>query len=189
MFNVASHCYIEYVSPVVSDEVWHQLHPGAGRLSRRAAVRAWTAVVLAFVLVITGEALWLSGAVVPQVSWSLWSVKVTDPVSDVVGVDVEITNEGWASLTIAGVGRSGPGLDLVRTDGRFPVRVRPAHGVRVVLYYRVTDCGRAPVDTSPVAVRVRRSRGVQVVNPRAFIPPEEFPWDRRVTGPWCHPPR
>jgi len=28
-----------------------------------------------------------------------------------------------------------------------------------------------------------------VVNPRAFIPPEEFPWDRRVTGPWCHPPR
>jgi hypothetical protein len=177
------------MSPVVSDEIWRQLDPGAGRLSRRAAVKAWTAVALAFALVTTGTALWLSGAVITQVSWALWGVKATQPPSDTVGIDVEIWNEGWAPVTIAGVGRGGPGLDLVRTEGRFPVRVKPAHAIRVTLFYRIVDCGQAPVGTSPIAVRVDRSWGVQIVDPRPFIGPEEFPWTTRVTGPWCHRPR
>lgn len=185
MFNVASYCYIEHVSLTVTDEVWHQLNPGAGRLSRRAAVKAWIAVALALALVTAGVAGWQSGIVVAHLRWGVWGVHATEPPSDVVSVDVEIDNDGLAPVTIAGVGRSGPGLDLVRSQGVFPVRVGPAKGIRVTLVYRITDCGQVPVGSWPVAVRVDRSWGVQIVNPRS-LGGDDFPWGRSVTDSWCH---
>ncbi len=189
MFNVASHRYIEHVSLAVSDEVWHQLHPDAGRLSRRAVARVWIVIGLALALVVAGTTVWQSGTVVPQLSWDLSGIKATEPRSDMVGIDVRITNTGLATVIIDSVGRSGPGLDLVRTQGQFPVRLGPTMSVGVILFYRITDCARAPVGSWPVAVQVHRSWGIQTANPRYGLGDSDFPWQRSVTGPWCHSQR
>src|SRR5690242_4673208 len=92
--TVAMDWYIEPMDPWVSDDVWRQLHPGAGRLSRREAARAWIVIVVAFALVTAGLAVGKSGLITPQMEWGLWSVKSADPPTDTVTLDVEITNRG-----------------------------------------------------------------------------------------------
>src|SRR6185369_12162609 len=97
----------------VSNDVWRQLDPGAGRLSRRAAVRAWLAIAVALGLILGVNALWLSGALVAQVRWGVFDINQTTPPSDTFSLDLEITNDGLTALTVLGVGQSVPGLDLI----------------------------------------------------------------------------
>jgi hypothetical protein len=168
----------------VTDDVWQHLHPGAGRLSRRGAARTWIAVGLSLALVTAVAAVLQSGLVVPQLGWDFWGVKPTRPVSDTVGIDVGITNFGLAPVTLAGIGRDGPGLHLTRVEGRLPVRVAPTASARLTLYYRITDCAETPVGSWPVAVRIAQPWGTRTATPR-MTGSESFPWRRLVTDPWC----
>ena len=59
------------MSTLLTDEVWRQLDPGAGRLSRRTARRLWLAYGAGFVAAAAAVAVWLSGLVIPQVGWPL----------------------------------------------------------------------------------------------------------------------
>jgi len=166
----------------VSNDVWRQLDPSAGRLSRRAAVRAWLAIAVALGLILGVNALWQSGAFVAQLRWGVFATNQTTPPSDTFGLDVEITNDGLAALTVLGVGQSVPGLDLVGADRSFPVRLDPDASLRTIITYRITDCAQAPVGSAPVAVRIQRRWGSQTANPRSYGESRWSVW----TSSWCH---
>jgi hypothetical protein len=182
------HWYIDSMGPAVSDEVWRQLHPGAGRLSRRQAARAWIVIVMAFAVVTAGIAVGKSGLVTPQLEWALWGVKSTAPPTDTITMDVEITNRGLAPVTIIRVGRSGPGLALIATQGQLPVRLAATKSARISLVFRITDCEQSPTGSWPVTVEVHQAWRNQTAAPRPFGD-DDFPWQRAVTDRWCHPTR
>jgi hypothetical protein len=176
------------MDPWVSDDVWRQLHAGAGRLSRREAARAWIVIVVAFALVTAGLAVGKSGLITPQMEWVLWGVKSADPPTDTVTLDVEITNRGLAPVTLTRVGRSGPGLALIATQGQLPVRLAATRSARISLVFRITDCDRPPTGSWPVTVEVHQAWRNQTAAPRLFGD-HDFPWQRAVTDRWCHPTR
>jgi hypothetical protein len=172
----------------VSDEVWRRLHPDAGRLSRREAVRAWMVIVVAFAVVVAGVAVGKSGLVTPQLGWGLWGVTSAEPPTDTVTLDVQITNRGLAPVTITRVGRSGPGLALIATQGQLPVRLAATKSVRVSLVFRITDCDQRPTGSWPVTVEVDQAWRSRSAVPHPFGD-DDFPWQRAVTDRWCHPAR
>jgi hypothetical protein len=176
------------MGPAVSDEVWRQLHPDAGRLSRRETARAWIVIVAALAVVIAGTAVGKSGLITPQLGWSLWGVKPAEPPTDTVTLDVEITNTGLAPVTITRVGHSGPGLTLIATEGQLPVRLPATKGARLSLVFRITDCDERPTGSWPVTVEVHQAWRSRTAEPRSFAD-DDFPWQRVVMGPWCHSAR
>jgi hypothetical protein len=165
--------------------VWCELAGGAARLPGAAPRRAFMAVGLALALVIAATAGWESGVLVPQLNWGVWNVTQSSPPSDTVSVDVEITNASLATLTVLNVGRSGPGLDLIGTQGPLPARLAPDASVRVILTYRITDCARVPTGPGPVAVRIDQYGETRTAYPRSLFEPD-YPWPQWVTSPWCH---
>jgi hypothetical protein len=176
------------MGPAVSDEVWRQLNPRAGRLSRREAVRAWIVIVMAFVVVTACIAVGRSGLVTPQLSWGLWGVKSAEPPTDTITLDVEITNMGLAPVTITRVGRSGPGLALIATQGHLPARLAATKSARISLVFRITDCEQRPTGSWPVTVEVHQAWRNQTAAPHPFGD-DDFPWQRTVMDPWCHSAR
>jgi hypothetical protein len=166
---------------MVSDEVWHQLDPNAGRLSRPTLVRTWIAIALALAVVMGGAVVWASGAVAPQLLWGAYGITQASPPSDTMSLDVGITNTGLLPLTVLGVGASGPGLTLIDSAGPFPSHVASGATLRVTLTYRITDCAQVPAGSAPVALRIQRSWGTQTAEPRTLGPSGWRVWTR----PWC----
>lgn len=60
-------------------------------------------------------------------------------------------------------GRSGPGLDLVRTGGSFPTTLASGEHMAWVLACRITDCGSVPEGPWPIPIRVQRFWGEQTL--------------------------
>jgi len=146
---------------VLTDEVWRQLDPYAGRLSRRTVRRIRWAAAAIVLLAAIGELAWYAGVLVPRVSWS-----------DAPGYEfgwspahhsVVVHNDGLLPIRVLGVGRSGPGLRLDRVDGTLPSTVDPGSQLSVMLTYAVTDCAAVPTQPWPVPVVVERPWGVQTV--------------------------
>ena len=97
----------------VSTEVWQRLDPLAGRLSRRSVWRLRLGIVVACTASVVASLLWVSGTLYPRVVWfddggMSWMLG-----PDMVGHEVIVTNDGWSTVRVVGVGRSGPGLELV----------------------------------------------------------------------------
>lgn len=178
----------------VSNEVWRQLDPAAGRLSRSTVWRLRVGIVVVGVLLTVALLVWYSGVLIPQVRWSeeggfMWA---TGP--DFVSQAVHVHNDGWVPLTIVGAGRSTPGLQLIAvSDGPpdvtqvrtnpLPYVLRPGQSLTFVVVYRITDCSVITKDPWPVPVRVRRPWGAQTV----YIPVPPQPGTRRyvhASGPY-----
>jgi hypothetical protein len=143
---------------LLPDDVWHALDPDAGRLSRRARFRLGISAAGALAVLVAAIVCWQSGVVVPHLAAQLpgWGA---DPVRRVVTVDVELSNQGWQSVRVLGIGRSGPGMDLQSVDTVFPVDLPPSTGIQIELTYRVTDCAAVPQGSWPLPVHVQRSWG------------------------------
>jgi hypothetical protein len=159
---------------LVSDEVWRQLDPNVGRLSRRTSRRLLLSGVVGLVVVLAAAVGWRSGAVSPRLVWSqdsayAFSFGPGGPVT----ASVNVTNSGWVPLTLVGVGRSGPGLELARVEGILPITLGPGDATTFILTYRITDCAAVPHDPWPVPVRVKRWWGEQT----AYIPLPTEPAD------------
>jgi hypothetical protein len=146
---------------VLTDEVWRQLDPRAGRLCPRTARRVRLAIAVLLVAVVAAELAWYAGLVVPRVS-------STDESGYEYGWDpvhhsVAIRNDGLLPIQVLGVGRSGPGIRLDRVDGAVPSTVDPGGYVRVTLTFTIHDCAAVPAQRWPVPVEIERPWGAQTV--------------------------
>ena len=191
---------------MVSDEVWAQLDPHAGRLTRRATVRLWVTIVLAIMLVAAGVLVWRSGLLAPRLEWPRSAGYFTEANHGPQPVflhSVTVVNEGWTPVTVLSAGRDGPGLTLTEVRDAFPVTLGAGDEVEFVVVYRVTDCSAVPTQRWPVPVRVRGwygERTVYVGLPTRPGPgaPEQYQftgqdpyaveWQRALADMACHPP-
>lgn len=166
------------MSVLLTDEVWAQLDPSVGRLSRRAVVRLWTAgAVVAAVLAAAGL-VWWSGAVVARLDWPrqlggyAYSAARGGPVSH----EVTIVNHGRFAVEIVGIGRDGPGLRLLAVSRAFadaaaggtpalelPSTLDAGAVLTFTVVYAVTDCAAVTGQAWPLPIRVRRPWGAQTV--------------------------
>ncbi|HEY7223815.1 MAG TPA: hypothetical protein VH561_09530 [Micromonosporaceae bacterium] len=179
----------------VPDEVWRQLDPGAGTLSRRTSLRLWVALAVVLVLLVAGAALWRTGLVVPRLAWPdgphSWTTQSDE---GVVRIDFQIVNDGRFPVTVQSVGRSGPGLELLGVEGGrvenptpdvhpFPTTLAPGTVISAVLVYRITDCTHIPTGSWPVTAQVHRPWGTMTVD----VPEQGFiePWQTQVFSVVC----
>ena len=154
---------------VVSDEVWHQLDPSAGRLSGRTTRRLWAAFLAALLLYVLGVAVWYSGLLVPQLRWTSTSWQVSE-VQNLSRLTIDISNGGLFPATVVEAGGAAPGLELIGVEGPLPATLRPGDAVTVTLIYRFSDCAATPpADWSQTAV-VSRPWGNQSIRIMADMP-------------------
>jgi hypothetical protein len=146
---------------MLTDEVWRQLDPYAGRLSRRTVRRVrWVVAALLF-LTAVAELAWYAGVFQPRISWKAepgWEFG-WEPVYH----SVEVHNDGLLPIRVLGAGRSGPGFRLERVDGALPSTVEAGGHLTLMLTYAVTDCAAVPTGPWPVPIQVERLWGVQTV--------------------------
>lgn len=169
----------------IPDEVWQQLDPNAGRLSRRTAARMWIAFVLVLAVIGAGLLTWRSGLIAPRLIWPNTGWAWEQTADGVARVQVTIANGGKFPVTLVDAGRSGPGLNLLGAEGPLPARLQPDDEVVVVLVYRITDCAAAPRGPWPVMATAQRPWGTMTV---AVAPVLDFQyWQEAVVEAWCDP--
>jgi hypothetical protein len=156
---------------LVSDEVWRQLDPGAGRLSRRTTRRLWLTFLVGLALYVSGAAAWYSGLVMPQLrwdsngtSWQVWEDQ------NLARLTINVRNDGLFPATLVSAGQSAPGFELIGVEGALPVTLRPGDVIAVTLAYRAIDCAVIPPDDWHQAAVVTRPWGNQTVPIRADRP-------------------
>jgi hypothetical protein len=187
---------------MLSNEVWRQLDPEAGRLPRRTVLRLrWTVAAVLVLAVLAGLG-WRSGLIKPRVAWpnagGSWEVA-----GNRIEYEIHVTNRGWIPIEVVGLGRSGPGFELVDVRATLPTTLAPGESMDAVLLYRVNDCAAVPADAWPVPVQVRRSWGTVTayvdvptqVSPAAPAGMRQFTgrdpyaveWQRRAADLACDP--
>ena len=144
---------------IFSDEVWAQLDPRAGRLSRRAKARVWLAGALALALAVGFVAIWRAGLIAPRLGVEPGVMSYDEAPGGQITFTVTIENRGRFPVSVLKVGGDEPGLRLVRVEGDLPTTLDPGQRASVTLEYRITDCGVVPDDLGPVPVRVERPWG------------------------------
>jgi len=93
---------------LLSDEVWRQLDPDAGRLPRRSVLRLRWSLVSAVAVAVLAGLVWQSGLTVPRLSWPSnagygWETSTLDRT---IKYEVRIANRGWTTVEVLGLGRS-----------------------------------------------------------------------------------
>ncbi|HKA69220.1 MAG TPA: hypothetical protein VKG85_08910 [Actinomycetes bacterium] len=156
----------------ISDEVWAQLDPAAGRLSRRTARRLWlaAAVVVAAALVFVG--IRASGAVAPDLAVirTVWEINGSEDAGSrppATGYAV-IENRGWTPARILYVTRGPSSPEPVAELAMFyPRLLRP--GESAYLPVRVVDdvCAMTAGAAWPITFVVERVGGTRTVSLQA----------------------
>jgi hypothetical protein len=135
----------------VSDEVWAQLDPRAGRLSRRGRFALALAALGAAALVIVVWAAGASGLVRPRLSVDGWASQESGHAS--FSERVVLANHGWTTARLTAV--TTPTRDLHVTGARgLPVHIRPGETVTITVRLAVLDCANPPSGWIPVRARV-----------------------------------
>lgn len=151
------------MAQLVSDEVWAQLDPDTGRLSR-PTVRWMTVALSAAALVLaSGALLWRSGVVMAHLSWDRYAggYSHSGGPSGRVEQNVKVHNDGWTAVTLLGAGRDMPGMSLVEVSPVFPFALGPGETMEFVVTFEVVECAEVSRDAWPVPVTVRRWWGEQ----------------------------
>src|SRR5262245_37247649 len=148
---------------MVSDEVWQQLDPHAGRLPERTTRRLWRIAAVMSVFMATAAAAWYGGLAVPQLAAENQSASTTGSINEPAEVthEVRIRNNGWVSIRVTGAGLRVPGLRLEGVTGDFPHALVPGESMTVTLRYLVTDCAAASGRELVILVHVDRPWGTQ----------------------------
>jgi hypothetical protein len=179
----------------ITDEVWQRLDPNAGKLPRRTAFRLGIAAVVALLLFVAGVAVWRTGLVVPRLAWPDGLHEWSMTPDGTARIDFLVENEGWFPVTVEGVGRSGPGMQLLEvvggtvgypsSDPVFPVRLAPHTGVGAVLIYRLSSC-QPPAGSWPVTAQVTRPWGTMTVDVQDTSHNINS-WQEELVASWCDP--
>jgi hypothetical protein len=167
--------------PLVSDLVWAQLDPHAGRLSRRGLVHLWMAIVVMLVVIVGVGVALRAGVVTPRLDVDPTNgdgnarpaISTQSPAT--WHQNVTVTNNGWLPVTITKIGGGYPGVRLMSTT-TLPVRIAPHQDVDLTLTYSIVDCPPGAGSsgdgvtmtqfsgTPTLPITVRRSWGSQQVN-------------------------
>lgn len=174
---------------MVSDEVWQQLDPHAGRMSRRGFRVFCAAVVAAAAIAALTAAGWRTAVTPVELDW-------------VVGGDAEaqlhpprfengftVRNAGLLPVTITGVGGEIAGLRFDGVGGpALPVTLQPGESVYVRVRYAITNCDAVPSDPLPVHFHIDRPWGTQSI---PVIPQSwgDEAWQVDLARMACHPDR
>jgi hypothetical protein len=173
---------------LLTDEVWDQLDPHAGRLSRRS-VRRWCLAGLGLLMVAGAVvAVLRSGLVEPRLVVRVDSYSgefrhsTASPTSPAdITADITLTNRGFFDVTVTRVGASVTGVAMVGTT-TMPLVVPAGQSVEVTLNYKVTTC-HIPSDM-PIPVTVHRFWGAQTVPRGLDFDPQ---WLDESIGNICAP--
>ncbi|MEZ0113587.1 hypothetical protein ABH920_007620 [Catenulispora sp. EB89] len=199
----------------VSDEVWAELDPNAGNMSRTQRRRALAAASAAVALLIAGFTIDRSGVVRAHVDYSADSANsgAASPKTKFFTRQVAVQNNGWTTVHVTGVGKDGPGLHLVQPGGpeglpkdlelqgntAVPFDLRPGQIAIVEVAYQITDCAAVPSDSFPVTLRVDRPWGTQTVDislpltpapgtPNGLVPESAMVgWQKAMADDVCNP--
>jgi len=197
----------------VGDDVWQELDPQAGALTRGQRRRAVAASATAAVILVAGFAIDRSGFVWARAAYdpdsALESTVAVNPA--IIAQEVPVTNTGWSTIHVTGIGQDGPGLRLVRpgdTVGMkqvselrgtpLPFDLHPGQTVILAIGYRITDCDAVPAGPFPIAVRIDRPWGTQTID---LAVPQQSPtasmakisgldsveWQKAAADQACHP--
>jgi hypothetical protein len=185
---------------MVSDEVWRQLDQRAGRISDRTFHRVRSSAGLAVVAAILLATGWYAGVLVPRFT-ATWNGRGADSLTRVFEHPITIRNQNaWLPVSIEGVGREGPGLNLLLVTGFVPQTLAPGETLSFTLIYQVTDCAAVPDELWPLAVRIDRPWGIQTIylhvpGETSELAPEErtysgrdpyeIPWQRAAANAAC----
>ena len=165
----------------MSDEVWHQLDPGAGALAPHTVRRNWWLGIAVVVASAGLLAAWYLGLVVPRLEWNDGlGAEIHD--SGLMRVSIGVTNAGVVPVTMLDAGGSIPGVQFLRVDGRLPATIPPGASVSLDLHYQLTDCDAVPA-AQPVPVQVHRWWGAQTV----AVWPGFDGWLRDLVDHICNP--
>ena len=168
------------MSTRLTDDVWRQLDPNTGRLSRRSARLVGVAFLVGLALLAASVIARRAGFFDAQLAWPASTNWETTAVDHVIVHSVTVENTGWIPVTVTGAGRDGPGLRLRRVDGVFPTTVPAGGEFTFTLTYEVIDCAAVRADTWPVPVRVDRWWGTESV----LVDLPDAPTDDGVVKPW-----
>lgn len=137
----------------ISDEVWNQLDPDAGRLSPRDRRRGRAVLASATVVTVAVASLWWIGALRPRMSVNEGHYVAHSSAEDATfSLTVQLANDARLTERIRSVGRSGPGLQLISVEA--PAELAGWTSQELTLHYRVTDCAAVPKGAWPIPVRV-----------------------------------
>lgn len=169
---------------LLTDEVWRQLDPTAGRLPRRTVLRLRRAIAVTLTVAVLAGLAWQSGLVVPRLDWSRSSGYAYQINPSWFEYVLSLTNRGWTPVEVVGAGHSGPGLRLDEVRGAFPTTLAIGATMSLVLRFTVTDCAVVPKVAWPVPVTVRRPWGAATVDvqPEPVLPPSAPDGFREYSG-------
>ena len=144
---------------MVTDEVWAELDPHAGRLSGRGVAVVWLAVFAALTLSLVSAATSYDGLVVSQLNAQLKESPPHTPDVDPyvvtpgrITLTVVLRNDGKVPVTVIALGsRARPLVSPVT----WPIEIAPGRQIEVRLAYEIPDCGRFPTGpyTFPIEMR------------------------------------
>ncbi|MEU7749285.1 hypothetical protein [Nonomuraea sp. NPDC049158] len=100
-------------------------------------------------------------------------------------ISIQFGNAGKESVTIVGIGRSGPGMQLLNPQRRGPYVILPGESIALQLKYRVTNCKIVPRGTWPIPLRVLRPKGEETIYPDPSIAGEEDQWYQEFVKSIC----
>jgi hypothetical protein len=160
------------MTQLLSDRVWAELDPHAGRLPRRTSVRVLVAAAVGALVIAAIVPLVRSGVVVPHIEVHIpgthtISDSSTPPTAAYPIFDTEtytVTNHSWMTITVTGFSR--PAGVSVRSPSALPQRIPPGGQIQVKVSYQITSCADAGGNEprhSPIAVHIHRSWGTQTV--------------------------
>jgi hypothetical protein len=175
------------VARLVSDEVWRQLDPNAGRLSRTSVRRLWRAVGVALTAAALLALGWQSGVVVPRLEMPREAGLEYGGGPDQLYVVFTVKNIGSTRVTVTGAGRSGDGLELTDVVAQFPTTLDPGEQMTLRLVYRLTACVTGPGTAWRVPVRVEWWWAERTVDLEPPWPGNA--WQRELADVVCDPPR
>lgn len=183
----------------VTDEVWEQLDPHAGTLTRNQRKRLGTVAVAAGLVLAAAFAIDRSGIVRAHVEYSAdTSFEGAATVNPKIFTrQIAVKNTGWTTVRVLGIGSDGPGLRLLApaevdaqskttgiTQTRLPLALHPGQTVMMAVAYQVTDCNAVPAGSYPVPVRVDAPWETQTID--ISLPAR---WLKDMADQACHPGR
>jgi hypothetical protein len=98
-------------------------------------------------------------------------------------VNLDMKSRSQEPVTIVGIGRSGPGLELLSPGKQDSQVLQPRQSLGFSLKYKIIDCAAVPKGEWPIPVRVEVS-GVQTTVYAALQALGSDPEGKQATEPW-----
>jgi hypothetical protein len=169
------------MTPLVSDQVWHQLDPAGGSVQRRTVHRFRLAVVPTFLVLLVVGVTWASGGFVPWLHQTATGFAFSAALDDANGrvgprdpdqtMNLSVQNSGWRPVRVVEVGSDRTGFRMLRAtiddkpvSRRSPYVVAPGETVEITLFLRFTDCQAVSAARWAVPIRIARPWGIQTVH-------------------------